>query len=248
MAGAIEATSEGKTSLHGRRTRGVAARISQLVLVAILLIALAPVVLIGVYTVVPPVSTLMVAHWVLGKRVDRHWVELDEVSPALPVAVLAAEDSRFCTHAGVDWAMIRTVIETADEEGPARGASTIAMQTAKNLFLWPEPAYLRKAVEIPLALMIDLVWSKRRIMEVYLNVAEWGPGTFGAEAAARRHFGKSAAQLTAAEAALLAAALPNPFARVAGRPGPGTRRLAARIAARARIAGDLVECLHLGGG
>jgi monofunctional biosynthetic peptidoglycan transglycosylase len=122
---------------------------------------------------------------------------------------------------------LREVIGDAEDDAPSRGASTIAMQTAKNLFLWPGRSYIRKALELPIALYVDLVLGKRRVMEVYLNMAEWGDGIFGAEAAARRHFGKSARNLTAAEAAL-----PNPRLRNAGRPSARHRALAGRLLAR----------------
>ncbi len=162
--------------------------------------------------------------------------------------MLASEDSRFCEHAGVDWDAIREVVEGADEDGPSRGASTIPMQTAKNLFLWPSRSYVRKGLELPIALYLDLVWTKRRMMEVYLNIAEWGDGTFGAEAAARRYFNKSAKDLTRREAALLATALPNPFRRNPARPSPGHRRLADRLALRMEVAAPFAGCLREGRG
>jgi monofunctional biosynthetic peptidoglycan transglycosylase len=143
----------------------------------------------------------------------------------------------------VDWEALREVIEEAGEDGPSRGASTITMQTVKNVFLWPGRSMIRKGIEIPLATVVDFVWSKERVMEVYLNVAEWGPGVFGAEAAARRHFRKSASELTAREAALLAAALPNPLRRDPGRPGPGLLRLAGTVMAKAAAVDPWLDCL-----
>jgi monofunctional biosynthetic peptidoglycan transglycosylase len=145
----------------------------------------------------------------------------------------------------VDWGALHEVVEEAekDEDSPSRGASTIPMQTAKNLFLWPSRSYIRKGIEIPLALLIDLAWSKRRILEIYLNIAEWGDGIFGAEAAARHYFHKSADRLDAREAALLATALPNPRLRNPARPSPRHAGLAARIMAHARVAGSLVRCV-----
>jgi monofunctional biosynthetic peptidoglycan transglycosylase len=128
-----------------------------------------------------------------------------------------------------------------------RGGSTIAQQTAKNLFLWPGRSVVRKVLELPLALWLDLVLGKRRLMEIYLNIAEWGPsGEFGVEAGARRAFGKGARDLTAREAALLAAVLPNPARRNAARPGPGVRRLAGIYEARARNSATVTECLRAG--
>ena len=188
---------------------------------------------VGSVVLLPP-STLMIGRWLTGRTVERVGVPLDAIAPALPAAVIASEDARFCLHGGVDWGALRQVVQDSDEDGPDRGASTLTMQTAKNVFLWPSRSYLRKAVEIPLALALDLVWGKRRTIEVYLNVAEWGEGLFGAEAAARRYFGKSARDLTTGEAALLATSLPNPRLRDPLRPTRLQRTLAARLPARMR--------------
>jgi monofunctional biosynthetic peptidoglycan transglycosylase len=193
----------------------------------------------------PPVSALMALRWAGGEAIDYRWTPLERISPDLAIAVVTAEDARFCAHRGIDWDEMNRLMDDLmdDPDGPSRGGSTIAMQTAKNLFLWPARSYLRKAAEIPLALWIDFAWSKRRLIEVYLNIAEWGPGIFGAEAAAQRHFGKPASDLTASQAALLAAALPNPHERNAGNPGPGLRRLAARLARRIPAARPHLGCL-----
>jgi monofunctional glycosyltransferase len=153
-----------------------------------------------------------------------------------------SEDWTFCTHNGIDLEAIEQAIEKAGD-GIPRGASTISMQVAKNMFLWPSKSYVRKAIELPLTLTMELMWPKRRILEVYLNVAEWGPGIFGAEAAAQHHFQKPASSLTAREAAQLAASLPNPFRRDAGDPGPQTARKAGVIMARMRIAGTAASCV-----
>ena len=185
-----------------------------------------------VYIVVPPVSTLMLGRWVTLRSAERTYIPLSEISPHLTAAVVASEDAKFCSHGGVDWGALREVVEDADDGGPSRGASTIPMQTAKNLFLWTSRSYVRKALELPIALYLDLIWSKRRVLEVYLNIAEWGDGVFGAEAAARRHFGKSARDLNRREAALLATSLPNPIARIASRPGTRQRALAGIIQGR----------------
>jgi monofunctional glycosyltransferase len=227
--------SRGKRGWTRRLTRGFH------VLLALLLVV--PLALVVLYRFVPPVSTLMLARWVMLKPVSRSFVPLDAMAPALARAVIASEDARFCRHAGVDWDALREVIEEADEDGPSRGASTVAMQTARNVFLWQGRSYLRKALEIPLALAIDAVWSKRRVMEVYLNIAEWGDGIFGAEAAARYHFGKSARVLTPREAALLVAVLPNPLRRSAKRPSPHVVRKAAVVLARTAPAD--ANCLDL---
>lgn len=216
----------------------------RLLRVALLLLLAYPVLVgaLGVlYIAVPPVSTLMLGRWLTGNAVDRSYVGLDAIAPALPAAVVASEDARFCQHGGVDWTAISDVMEEADEGGPSRGASTLPMQVAKNLFLWPGRSYLRKALEVPIALYLDLVWTKRRMVEVYLNIAEWGDGVFGAEAAARRHFRKSARDLTRGEAALLASALPNPIRRNPSRPSARQRGTAATIAAR--VADTPLGCL-----
>lgn len=200
----------------------------------LIIIALIPIILTPLYLIVPPVSTLMLWRYVTLQRVERTWKPISEISPALVRAVIAGEDGRFCTHAGVDWREVQMAIDVADDIGDARGASTIPMQTAKNLFLWPGRQFIRKALEVPLAIYMSAIWSKQRMMEIYLNIAEWGPdGEFGAEAAARRAFGKSASNLSAEEAALLAGALPNPHVRHPGRPGPQLTRAAG---ARQRIA------------
>ncbi len=190
----------------------------------------------------PPGSALMALRWIGGTSIEQTWVPIATVSPQLVRAVVVSEDWTFCSHNGIDLDAMRTAIEKA-KGGIPRGASTISMQVAKNMFLWPSKSYVRKAIEVPLTLAMELAWPKRRILEVYLNVAEWGPGIFGAEAASQHHFQKSAASLTAREAAQLAASLPNPFRRDAGDPGPQTARKASVIQARMRIAGPAANCV-----
>jgi len=194
---------------------------------ALLILLLIPVVLVPIYWLMPPVSTLMLWRWVTLQRVERVWTPISEISPHVVRMVIAGEDGRYCTHRGVDWLELQSVIDEYAEEGDARGASTIPMQVAKNLFLWPGRQVIRKVLEVPLAYYMSAVWSKSRMMEIYLNIAEWGPdGEFGVEAAARRFFRKSAADLTVEEAALLAGALPNPLVRNPRRPGPQLSRAA----------------------
>ena len=195
----------------------------------------------------PPTSMLMLGQRLGGTTITQHWVPIEQIASTLQLAVIVSEDSRFCRHRGIDWEELETAIDQS-VDGVARGGSTIAMQTVKNLFLWPAKSYLRKAIELPLAYAVDAVWSKRRLLEIYLNIAEWGPGVFGAEAAARYHFRKPASLLTAREAALLAASLPNPFERRAGAPGPGTQRLAANLMLRMRAGPGMARCLRAGGG
>ncbi len=191
----------------------------------------------------PPASALMLSQRLAGDAIMQRWVPLERISPNLQLATIMSEDGKFCRHRGVDWGELSEAIESA-RDGIPRGGSTITMQVVKNLFLWPSKSYLRKAIEIPLTYVVEAAWSKRRILEIYLNIAEWGPGVFGVEAAARFHFRKSAAQLSPREAALLAVSLPNPFERVAGSPGPGTSRLADNLLARMRTAQANAFCVR----
>ena len=173
-----------------------AAWLRALKLIATILVGLLvlPYLLTPLYVFGRPVSTRMLTRLATGARVERLWVPLDAMAASLPASVIAAEDARFCRHPGIDLAEIREAIEDADTLGEVRGASTLSQQTAK--FLWRGRSFLRKLLEAPLALWLDLVLSKRRLLEIYLNIAEWGPnGEFGAEAAARRAFGKGARNL-----------------------------------------------------
>lgn len=217
------------------------------VLLVLAVLAATPLLLTVAYTVVNPVSTLMLARTLAGARVERVWTPIADISPVAVRTVIASEDARFCRHPGIDLAEMRAAIDKADDLGDVRGASTITMQLAKNLFLWPGRDFIRKAIEMPLALWLDLVLSKRRQMEIYLNIAEWGPdGEFGIAAGARRAFGKSPSALDARQSALLAVMLPNPVRRNAARPGPGLGRLAARLQARVPKEGaELTACLGL---
>ena len=212
--------------------------------IVLLVVVLVPYLLVPLYLVVPPVSTVMIWRWVSGARVERVWTPLDAIAPALPRSVIMAEDGRFCSHHGIDWSELRHAIDEADDPSDWRGGSTITQQTVKNLFLWQGRSYLRKALEFPLALWLDLVLPKRRILEIYLNIAEWGPdGEFGAQAGARYAFGKDARALSAHEAALLAAILPNPIRRSAKRPGPAIRRLGAIYEGRTRTFPQRADCV-----
>jgi monofunctional biosynthetic peptidoglycan transglycosylase len=211
-----------------------------IVLIAVLLL---PYLIAPLYRFVNPPSTLMLWRFMTGARVERTWVPLAVLSPALPRTVIAAEDGRFCLHWGIDLGELRAAIQSADDLAELRGGSTITQQVAKNLFLWSSRSFVRKALEFPLALWIDLVLGKRRVLEIYLNIAEWGPdGRFGAEAGSRYAFAKSARTLSRHEAALMAAILPNPVARSARRPGPGVRRLAGIYQARATALEARTQC------
>ena len=169
-----------------------------------------------------PVESTMLMGWrsLQGQEIRHAWVPLDEVSPEVVRAVIAAEDNKFCRHVGFDLGEIRAAVTEARAGGRVRGASTISQQTAKNVFLWPGRDLARKGLEVWFTGLAELFWPKRRIMETYLNVAEWGDGHFGIEAAARARFGKSARDLTAAEASLLAAVLPSPQRWRVDPPGP----------------------------
>jgi len=208
---------------------------------------LAVIALVIVYAFVPPVSTPMLWRWAGGERVVRNWRPIENISPNLVNAVVVSEDARLCSHYGVDWTEVQEAIADAEDLFDTRGASTIAMQTARNLFLWPTRNYFRKAMEVPIAYVLALAWSPKRLVEVYLNIAEWGPnGEFGAEAAAQRAFRKSARSLTQHEAALLAGSLPNPMRRNAARPGEGLQRVALRnLAGVASDGGVAINCLNL---
>lgn len=207
---------------------------------------LLPYVLVLLYALpfLRPVSTLMLADLALFRGYDRQWVSFEDISPTLVRSVMMSEDGQFCAHGGVDWVQMRGVVQDALEGEATRGASTIPMQTAKNLFLWNGRSFVRKGLELPLAMWADLVWSKRRMMEIYLNVAEWGPGIYGIEAASRHYFKVPAAKLTRRQAGLLAVALPNPITRVASKPGRGMQRLAGVIERRAQGAGGYISCLY----
>lgn len=195
--------------------------------IAIAVLVVLPYVIAPFYRFIKPVSTLMLWHRLTGQRVERHWMPIDRVSPSLRLAVIVAEDGKFCSHHGIDFGELRKALTEVDDLSDARGGSTITQQVAKNLFLWQSRSYVRKVLEFPLALWIDLVLPKKRVLEIYLNIAAWGPnGEFGAEAAARRDFNKPASDLRPGEAALMAATLPNPLVRDARKPSPGLRRIA----------------------
>ena len=217
----------------------------KIVLFVIIGLLALPYVLTPLYAVVDPPSTLMVWRTITGSRVERQVVPLNRISPALALSVIISEDGRFCSHRGVDFQELRAAMADAEDMDDVRGGSTITQQVAKNLFLWGGRSYVRKALEFPLALWIDLVLSKRRVLEIYLNIAEWGPdGEFGVEAGSRRAFGKPARDLTPYQAAVLAAVLPNPLARDARQPGPGVRRLAGLYSARAGRSPEAANCLR----
>jgi len=195
---------------------------------------------VGAYTVIdPPGGWYMASEWWRLGRIERDWADLEEIGPELALAVMAAEDARFCDHWGFDLDAIGRALEANGKGRRLRGASTISQQVAKNVFLWHGRSWLRKGLEAGFTLLIEAVWTKRRILEVYLNTAEFGTGVFGAEAAARHHFDRPAARLTPDQAARLAAALPDPKDRDPRRGSAFMNRRAAAIAAGARtLAGE----------
>ena len=216
------------------------------VLKIIAVLIAAPLILTLVYALpfVRPISTLMLWDLVTFNGYTREWKNIDDVSPNLKYSVIMSEDGQFCSHHGIDLGELRGVVEDAlDGESP-RGASTITMQVAKNLFLWNGRSLLRKGLELPLAAYIDLVLSKRRIMEIYLNIAEWGPGgIYGIGAGARYHFDVDANSMTKRQASLLTVALPNPIVRKPAKPSRGLSNIARIVERRAGVAGDYVKCL-----
>lgn len=189
---------------------------------------------VALYRVVPvPGGVYMAGEALRVGGVERDWRGLDEISPHLARSVMAAEDARFCEHWGFDFDAIRAALAER-EQGRVRGASTISQQVAKNVFLWHGRTWVRKGLEAGFTGLIELIWPKRRIVEVYLNTAEFAPGVFGAEAAARHYFDRGADALSLEQAARLAAVLPNPKERNAARPSAYVQRRARAIAAGAR--------------
>lgn len=217
-----------------------------LLAIVAVVIVLVPYAIAPFYRFIEPASTPMLWRYATGQRVERIVVPLSRIAPPLRLAVIVAEDGSFCRNHGIDLGAIREALQQSDDNlGDVRGASTITQQTAKNLFLWPGRSFIRKALEIPLALWLNLVLPKRRILEIYLNMAQWGPnGEFGAEAAAHWAFGKSARDLSLYEAAELAAILPNPVLRSARAPGAIVRRLAGVYARRAAEFAVLDACVR----
>jgi monofunctional biosynthetic peptidoglycan transglycosylase len=216
-----------------RLARGLIAAVFALVLLFFGLVVL--------FRFVNPYTPLMARHALSGPM-TRLPLKLSQVPGFVPALLIASEDARFCDHGGVDWGALQEVM--SDEDGPSRGASTLAMQVARNVFLWQgSPAFLRKGLEIPIALVLNLAWPKRRLIEVYLNIAEWGPnGEFGLEAGARAAFRKGAVALSPQEAALLVAALPNPKRRLPANPSVVMRRKAGILLSRAP--GADISCLR----
>ena len=199
-----------------------------------LMLVTAPPTLVAITAFSP--TTIMGLQWILrGPDVSQYWRDMDRISPHLRHAVMAGEDSKFCAHDGFDWDAIEAAWAHNQSGGKKRGASTISMQTAKNVFLWQNRSWTRKGFEAYFTVLIELMWSKPKILEAYLNVVEWGDGVYGAEAAARHHFGKSAARLSRIEAARLAAILPSPVKWQANPPGRYVQQRANLLQKRMRV-------------
>jgi monofunctional biosynthetic peptidoglycan transglycosylase len=206
-----------------------------------------PVGLVLLFRFLPvPATPLMIATWIAEGGIVQNWVPLGSISPNLVRAVIASEDQKFCSHYGFDVEEIDKALDASAAGRRLRGASTISQQTAKNLFLGPERSWLRKGAEAYLTVLIEALWPKRRILETYLNVAEWGPRRFGAEAAAEANFHKPAARLSLIEAARLAVVLPNPRGYRADVPGPYVAHQSEIVAARVgEVARDKLDaCIY----
>lgn len=226
-----------------RKRRGLGRFVRTVLWVLAVIIAI-PVVLTPVYLVVDPVSVPMLERYLTGRPVIRDWRPIGQISDRLKASVILSEDGQFCKHWGVDLRALKDEVDLMLAGKAFRGASTITMQVARNLFLGTWQSGLRKALEVPLAFYVDLILPKRRIMEIYLNIAEWGPdGEFGVEAGAKAAFGVDADALSWDRASLLAVTLPNPLVRDPGSPNSGLQRVARIVESRARQYGERANCV-----
>ena len=217
-----------------------------LLLALFLVLVAGPVVAVILYRFIPPpVTPLMVIRAVEGRGLDHRWRSMDKISPTLVRALIAAEDAKFCEHRGFDFEALQKAYENNESGRKIRGGSTISQQTAKNVFLWPGRSYVRKGLEAWFTVLIETFWGKRRIMEVYMNSIEYGSGIYGAEAAAQRYFGVSAAKLTQAQSARLAAILPSPLKWKVIKPGKYVAKRTKKIgkASGAVRRDGLADCL-----
>ncbi len=234
-----------KAAIGRAAIRTLGGRVQRILLRLGLVVLLAPPALLLVYRFLPvPITPLMLIRLGQGEGLAKDWVPLEQIAPALAELVVASEDNQFCEHWGFDWGALKGEIGAYLAGKHARGASTITQQTAKNLFLWPDRSLVRKVLEVPLTLEIELLWSKRRIIEVYLNIVELGSGVYGAEAAARRYFAKPAAKLGHREAALLAAILPNPRKSTPARPSAYLEHRVRTIRTRIEQLGPMLDCVR----
>ncbi len=229
-----------------KRKRGIFRRAVGFVVKLVVIFSLIIVGLSVYYRYQPPLASALMLWRLPGtSHMDYQWRPMRRISTNLAYAVIASEDGQFCSHNGVDWQAVRQVWKKFRKNPVSRprGASTIPMQVARNLFLWPSRDYVRKALEVPIAYMLDALWTKRQMIEMYLNIVEWGPGIYGAEAASNYYFRRSARNLTRNQAALLAASLPNPLARNPARPSRKLRRISSSIQKRARSIKAHAACI-----
>ena len=234
------------SSKYSRLKRVLINRFTKSFLAILLILAALPVAFTLIYTIpgTTPGSTLMLARVFTLQSMDRRWIALDDIAQVVPQSVIMSEDGQFCSHRGVDWNELTAVIDDALDGEKTRGASTLSMQTVKNLFFWPQRSFVRKVIEIPYAMLADLIWSKRRMMEIYLNIAEWDEGIFGIEAASQHYFKRSASKLSRRQAALLTVTLPNPKNRNPAKPTRNLTKLARVIEKRATQSGAYIKCLE----
>ncbi len=225
-----------------RKKRGVVKTLFLIIFAMLLL----PYFMVLVYSFIPPISMPVIGSALSFQETHWRWRSIDDISPSLPRAIISAEDGRFCEHKGVDWEALEKSYKRYEKRGKLKhGASTINMQIAKNLFYWPLPTMLRKPLEIPMALWIDMIWSKQRVIEVYMNIAQFGKGVYGAEAAAEYYFDKTADELNSGESARLASILPSPMKRNAARPSRYVKKYSGSIRARAaKTGGKYIACIR----
>lgn len=242
----IKKKRKSKKKPAAKKLKGFLKRVFRYTASILALIVMLPLALSVLYRVegVQPISILMLTRTLTLEPVNRHWKPIGDIAPALVQSVIMSEDGKFCTHNGVDWNALTTVIDGALDGEKTRGASTLTMQTVKNLFLWNSRSYLRKSLEIPLALWFDLVVPKKRILEIYLNIAEWDEVVFGAEAASRLYFKRSAENLTYRQAALLTTTLPSPRNRDAAKPSRHMIQVAKIISRRAKTSRAYIGCVQ----
>jgi monofunctional biosynthetic peptidoglycan transglycosylase len=236
-----------KPSRSSRSRKPLWRRVLLWLVTAVLAFLLGSVLWVVAYRFVnPPITFTMIGDIVAGHGVTKRWMPLSQIDRSMARAVIGAEDSRFCRHDGFDFAAIEQAYKRNQKGGRIRGGSTISQQTAKNVFLWQGGGYFRKGLEAWFTVLIENIWGKRRIMEVYLNVAETGIGTYGVNAGAMRYFKHDASRLSAREAAQIAAVLPLPKKRAAIAPKGFTRRYGNSISRRINVvAGDgLDACLR----
>ena len=229
-----------------KRKRGFFRRVLVLFVKLCLIFSLIIIGLSVYYRYRPPLASALMLWRLPGtSRMDYRWRPMTRISTNLAHAVIASEDGQFCSHNGVDWQAVSQVWEKFRKNPVSRprGASTIPMQVARNLFLWPSRDYVRKALEVPIAYMLDALWTKRQMIEIYLNIVEWGPGIYGAEAASNYYFRRRASKLTRTQAALLAAALPNPLARNPARPSRKLKRISRSVEKRAKSIRAHAACI-----